>query len=199
VLKERRAEVRIALSLPATVVFVDRRGAGGKPCSMECRAVSLSASAVAVTSAVEVSLGEHVKLRLEQFGEFRGEVSRQLDGGFVLKLEQTAAQSAALAVKIKYFEDIKNHDAPERRPSRRIVPRDRNSQLVWPDGSVESCTIIDISASGAAVSADTVPEIGAVLALGRLVGRVARLFDGGFAIQFTDEMRRTLVQAARNK
>jgi hypothetical protein len=49
---------------------------------------------------------------------------------------------------------------------------------------------LNISASGAAVSAQTLPEIGAALALGRLVGRVVRQFKGGFAIQFTEEVQR---------
>ena len=109
-----------------------------------------------------------------------------------MKIEQTAEESEALAVKINYFEDIKNHDSPERRRAKRIVPRNRNSKLIWPDGKIEPCLIVDLSTSGAAISADTIPEIGTVLALGRLVGRVVRLFEGGFAIRFTDEVRRTL-------
>jgi hypothetical protein len=190
--KERRSEIRIAVSLPAAIVFVDRRSAGGKPLSLDCRAVNISPSAIAITSALEVSVGERATLRVEQFGEFRGEVCRQLAGGFVLKIEQAAEESETLAVKINYFEDIKNHDVPERRRAKRIVPRNRVSQLIWSDGKIESCLIVDLSTSGAAISADTIPEIGTVLALGRLVGRVVRLFEGGFAIRFTDEVRRTL-------
>ena len=189
-LSERRTEVRIAVSLPGTVVFVDRCDACGKPLPLDCRAVNISPSAIAVASALEVSVGERATLRLKQFGEFRGAVSRLLSGGFVLKIEQTADESEALATRINWFDKIKNHDAPERRRARRVSPRNPHSQLIWPDGKIEACLILDISASGAAVSAQTLPEIGAVLALGRLVGRVVRLFKGGFAIQFTEEMQR---------
>jgi hypothetical protein len=190
--KERRLEVRIAVSLPGTVVFVDRCDAGGKSLSLDCRAVNMSPSAIAVVSPLGVSIGEQARLRLEEFGEFRGAVSRQLNGGFVLKIEQTAAESAALASRINWFDKIKNHDEPERRRARRVVPRNRRSQLTWSDGRIEACLILDISTSGAAVSAQTLPKLGTVLALGRLVGRVVRHFKGGFAIQFTEEVQRGL-------
>jgi hypothetical protein len=191
-LRERRTEVRIAVSLPGTVVFVDRCDAYGKSPARDCRAVNISPSAIAVASALEVSVGERATLRLEQFGEFRGAVSRVLSGGFVVKIEQTADESEALASRINWFDKIKNHDAPEQRRARRVVPRNRHSQLIWPDGKIEACLILDISASGAAVSAQTLPEIGTVLALGRLVGRVVRLFKGGFAIQFTEDVQRSV-------
>lgn len=187
---ERRTEVRIAVSLPGTIVFVDRCDARGKSLTLDCRAVNISPSAIAVASTLEVSVGERATLRLEQFGDFRGVVNCLLSGGFVLKIEQTAAESEALALRINGFDKIKNHDAPERRRARRVIPRNRHSLLTWPDGKIEACLILDISVSGAAVSAQTLPEIGAALALGRLAGRVVRLFKGGFGIQFTEEVRR---------
>ena len=187
---ERRTEVRIAVSLPGTIVFVDRCVARGKSLTLDCRAVNISPSAIAVASILKVSVGERATLRLEQFGDFRGAVSRRLSGGFVLKIEQTAAESEALALRINGFDKIKNHDAPERRRARRVIPRNRHSLLTWPDGRIEACLILDISVSGAAVSAQTLPEIGTALALGRLAGRVVRLFKGGFGIQFTEEVQR---------
>jgi len=187
---ERRTEVRIAVSLPGTIVFTDRCDARGKSLTLDCRAVNISPSAIAVASILKVSVGERATLRLEQFGDFRGAVSRRLSGGFVLKIEQTAAESEALALRINGFDKIKNHDAPERRRARRVIPRNRHSQLIWPDGRIEACLILDISVSGAAVSAQTLPEIGTALALGRLAGRVVRLFKGGFGIQFTEEVQR---------
>jgi hypothetical protein len=190
--KERRAEVRIAVSLPATVEFVDRRTDSGKSLTLNCRAVNISPSAIAVTSVLPVSFGERVLVRLEPFGEFSGTVSRRLTRGFVLKFSQTGVESKALAERIHWFEKYKNHDTPEQRRAKRVVPRNPHSNLVWPDGRIERCLILNLSTSGAAVQSETHPEIGTVLALGRLVGRVVRLFEGGFAIQFVDEVRRSI-------
>jgi hypothetical protein len=187
---EGERAVQIAVSLPGTLVLVDRRNAAGKSLSLDCRVVSMSPNKIAVASGTKVSVGERATLRLEQFGDFRGTVCRLLSGGFVLEIKQTPAASEALALRISGFDKIKNHDVPERRRARRIIPRNRDSQIIWADGRTEGCLILDISATGAAVSAQTIPEIGAVLALGRLVGRVVRQFDGGFAIRFSEEVQR---------
>jgi hypothetical protein len=56
--------------------------------------------------------------------------------------------------------------------------------VLLPDGTVRSCFVIDFSVSGAAVSAEFSPRIGDVLAVGRIIGRVVRLFPEGFAIRF---------------
>jgi hypothetical protein len=52
------------------------------------------------------------------------------------------------------------------------------------DGSVLPCQIIDYSISGAAVSIDLEPDLGAVLKIGKVIGRVVRRFAGGFAVEF---------------
>jgi hypothetical protein len=60
--------------------------------------------------------------------------------------------------------------------------------MLLADGSLISCLVIDFSCSGAAVSADLYPQIGTPLAVGKMVGRVVRRFDEGFAIEFTEKM-----------
>ena len=55
-----------------------------------------------------------------------------------------------------------------------------------PGGSIQSCLVIDLSVSGAAVSAETVPDIGTVLAVGKIIGRVVRHLQGGFAVHFVE-------------
>jgi hypothetical protein len=48
------------------------------------------------------------------------------------------------------------------------------------------CFVIDMSASGAAVSSDEIPNIGTPLAVGKVVGQVIRHFEDGFAIRFNE-------------
>ena len=67
------------------------------------------------------------------------------------------------------------------------MPRDPRSLLVFADGTVVECLIIDMSLSGAAVSADVQPAIGTPLAIGTVVGRVVRWLEVGFAVRFTSE------------
>lgn len=77
----------------------------------------------------------------------------------------------------------------------RTVPTNPYSKMILPDGRVASCFVLDLSVSGAAISADTVPEIGTVLAIGSFVGRIVRHFDSGFAVQFVERQNRDTVEA----
>ena len=52
------------------------------------------------------------------------------------------------------------------------------------DGTTTECVVMDVSASGIAVSADLIPDIGTPVAVGKVVGRVVRHFNDGFAVQF---------------
>ena len=56
--------------------------------------------------------------------------------------------------------------------------------LTLADGSQLPCFVIDVSQSGVAVSADIWPSLGTPMAVGKLVGRVVRYLDVGFALQF---------------
>lgn len=57
---------------------------------------------------------------------------------------------------------------------------------MWYRVSVRSrdCLIIDMSPSGAAVSADVQPDVGMPRAIGSCIGRVVRHFREGFAVKF---------------
>jgi hypothetical protein len=67
--------------------------------------------------------------------------------------------------------------------------------MMLPDGSIENCLVLNLSVSGVAISADTVPAVGTVLAVGTIVGRVVRYFEGGFAVQFVECQSRCDVEA----
>ncbi len=54
------------------------------------------------------------------------------------------------------------------------------------DGTVLGCFVIDMSVSGVAVSADVSVRLGDVLAVGKVIGRVVRLFPEGFALRFIE-------------
>jgi len=74
------------------------------------------------------------------------------------------------AAKIEWLEDYKNHDTPNRRDGERFAPAITYSNLIFADGSGEACLVIDLSVSGAGISADTVPDIKTVLAVEALSG-----------------------------
>ena len=83
---------------------------------------------------------------------------------------------------------------PDQRADARFEPIKPYSRLILRDGTVMMCFVVDLSVSGAAVSAETVPEIGTVVAVGRVIGRVVRHFDGGFSVKFVELQSRESVE-----
>jgi hypothetical protein len=59
---------------------------------------------------------------------------------------------------------------------------------------MHNCFVIDMSPSGAAVSADVQPPVGTPLAVGACVGRVVRHLELGFAVQFVEQQPRDVLE-----
>jgi hypothetical protein len=131
-------------------------------------------------------LGERAFATVEHLGKFKGSIVRLLDGGFVMSIVATDDERTKIAAKIEWFEQFKNFDVADQRADSRFVPQNPRSRIVFADGTSEDCFVLDLSASGAAISSQTIPEIGTVLALATIVGRVVRHFDGGFAVRFIE-------------
>jgi hypothetical protein len=184
VVVERRQNVRVIVSIPGKYSLTSRRDAQGNRRQFACRAVTISAAAVVVSAPVIGEVGERVIAHIGEFGRLEGKICRLLDRGFVMTIMATEEERARLAKKVLWLERHKNFEAPECREHGRIVPEDPHSTLILADGRRLTCLVIDMSVSGAAVSADLAPEIGMPLALGRVIGRVVRRFDEGFALQF---------------
>ena len=129
-------------------------------------------------------MGERVIAHLDHFGKLEGPIMRVMDGGFVMEIIAPKRERRQLAAKIEWYEKHKNHDADDHRVHVRVIPRNPYSTLVLADGTTTECLVMDVSASGIAVSADFIPDIGTPVAIGKVIGRVVRHFGDGFAVHF---------------
>lgn len=168
--------------------FLDhwRQGAGRKVDAFACRIQRISPERMSLTAPFCGEPGERVTTHFEEFGVLRGKIQRTMGFGFVLTLRLSRAEREKLAHKVHWFEQHRNKVVTDQRRHKRIMPRNPQSSLILADGSQLTCFVIDMSASGAAVSADILPDIGTPLALGRAVGRVVRHLKPGFAIRFVE-------------
>jgi hypothetical protein len=194
---ERPQDVRIIVNIP-TSFFVSSGRAGGARSVFSGRAISLSTRTVALTSPVRVAKGDKIVACIDHLGKLEGEVCSLFARGFVMSIAATGEEREKLCRKIEWLEQHKNLDVSDGRTRPRFVPKNPRSQMISSDGRVERCKIIDISATGAAVAVENVPEIGCILAIGAVVGRVVRQFKGGFAVQFIEIMRDNNVAALVN-
>ncbi len=183
---DRQRNSRIIVSVPGTYMLADHRNARGERRTYPCRAVNVSPYAIALAAPIRGHLGERAFATVEHLGKFKGSIVRLLEGGFVMSIVATDDEREKLAAKIDWFEQFKNFDVADQRADSRFVPENPRSRVVFADGGSEDCFVLDLSASGAAISSQTIPEIGTVLALATIVGRVVRHFDGGFALRFIE-------------
>ena len=187
-------DIRIIANIPGRYSLADLRNARGERRVFACRAVNLSCHAIAFAAPVRGKVGDRVIANIERLGRLEGPIDRLLERGFVMSIAATPEERNSLAAKIAWLDSHKNHDVSERRTDRRTVPVNPHSKIILPDGRVESCLILDLSVSGVAVSADTVPEIGTIMAVGSVVGRVVRHFIDGFAVQFVQRQHHDTVE-----
>lgn len=160
----------------------------GQVTSFACRIQRISPRMMTLSAPVGGTVGDWVTTHFDEFGVLRGQITRALGFGFVMSLKMRDADRAKLASKVLWFERRRNFEVSDLRRHRRIVPRNPQSTLILADGSTLPCFVIDMSISGAAVSANIVPRIGMPMALGTVVGRIVRILDPGFALEFVETL-----------
>src|ERR1700722_1347211 len=186
VFAERRRDVRIIVNIAGQFSVSNRRAAGGARPLFSCRAVSVSKRAVALIAPVGVKIGDQIFAQLDHLGKLEGTVIRILEHGFAMSIAATDEEREKLDGKIAWLERYKNLDAAEQRTHPRFAPAKSRTKMLLADGTSIKCAILDVSASGAAISAEIIPATGTVLAIGTIVARVVRHFRGGFGVKFIE-------------
>ncbi len=67
------------------------------------------------------------------------------------------------------------------------MPRNPIALLTLEDGSRMNCRIIDLSLSGAAISAERRPPLNSMVTLGAVKSRVVRNLEDGVALEFVHQ------------
>jgi hypothetical protein len=151
-----------------------------------CRLCSISTRMAVVLAPVIGEVGETVAVHFDAFGLMRASVARRLPKGFAMELHLSDGDREKLAAKIAWQKKAVQTHAPDKREYKRILPRDPRTELTLFNGHCMACFVIDVSRSGAAISAAVRPKVGTPIVLGQLVGQVIRHLDVGFAVQFSE-------------
>lgn len=183
---ERRPDTRKIVSVAGRFSFADVRDARGERRVFGCRAINPSIREIALAAAVTAKLGARVIAHFDHLGKLDGLVTKVLQRGFLMGLHVKPNERRKLAAKIEWLEQHNNLEVRDQRADSRFIPKNPFSRMILSDGRMETCLVLDVSGSGAALSADTIPAIGTVLAVGTMVSRVVRHFDEGFAVRFIE-------------
>jgi hypothetical protein len=172
IIVERPREARrIVVTAPGRFSFADVRDARGERRVFGCHAVNPSIREIVIASPVTAKMDARVIAYIDHLGKLDGMVTCVLQRGFVMGVNVKQNERRKLAAKIEWLQQHKNSEVREQRADSRFVPKDPYSRMILADGHVETCLVLDVSISGAATSADTIPAIGTVLAVGRLTSR----------------------------
>jgi hypothetical protein len=151
-----------------------------------CRVEHITPMEMMISVPVTGDIGDPVLVQVDRLGDVRGLVARRTRVGFVMSISATQPERAKLKVKIDWFQKSRARKVVNKRAHDRFTPSNPHSTLIFGDGSTLRCFVVDMSSSGAAVSANVTPEAGTPLALGTIVGRVVRHLPSGFAIRFVN-------------
>jgi hypothetical protein len=153
-----------------------------------CRTNRISPYRMTVDVPVVGKVGDYLTSYFPDFGKLDGTISDTKPGCFLLELDVSYATREKLANKLTWLEGkLNDPQIFDRRQHPRVIPARSRSTLTLSDGAIHECNIIDMSVGGAAISSQLPLEIGTPLAIGACVGRIVRVFAGGFAVKFVEQ------------
>lgn len=174
---ERRRHARVHVALLGRYMLSDRQ-------EYPCQSHDISPGGALVVAPVKGRLGERVVVYLEHLGRVEGEIKRHVQNGFAFAISATPRKRDKLASQLTWLANRQSLGLPEDRRHERITPRQAVSVLRLENGREYPVRLIDISLSGAAVSIDAKPPIGAAVTLGSTNAQIVRHFQGGIAVEF---------------
>ena len=177
---ERRRFQRVKVHLLGRYMLPDRR-------EYPCQVINMSPGGLAMLAPGIGNVGDRVIAYLDHIGRVEGKITRIIDNGFAMTVGATPRKRDKLAAQLTWLANRDILNLPEDRRHDRIVPRNPIAMLTLEDGSRMSCRIIDMSRSGAAISAEKRPPLNSMVYLGRVQSRVIRNLDDGFALEFVHE------------
>jgi len=176
--EERRRFQRVRVDLLGRYMLPDRR-------EFPCQVVDMSPGGMAVIAPVSAQPSERIIAYVDHLGRLEGHVARLIPNGFAMTISATTRKRDKLAAQLTWLANRHILGLPEDRRHGRIVPRNPIARLTLANGVNVSCRILDVSQSGAGIVSDQRPQIGSLVTLGKVQGRVVRYLDDGFAIEFT--------------
>ena len=178
--EERRRHQRVRVNLLGRYMLADRR-------EYPCQVINMSPGGMLVVAPISGRPGERVIAYVDHVGRLEGQIARMVENGFAMTIAATSRKRDKLAAQLTWLANREILNLPEDRRHGRFTPRNPMARLILPNGTNVACRVVDLSASGAAISIsmELRPPVGAAVTVGKTQGRVVRHIENGFAMEFT--------------
>ena len=164
-------------------------GAGGQ--EHDCRTADMSPGDVRIVTVTAPPIGQQVVLYLDGFGRVSGKIARKCGEGEVAVIfdfsahkREKLAEQLTLAI---------NRDLGIEEPAHRTITPEtaRSIRIEHEAGDAYEGEVVDFSLTGVTIHTRRLaPPIGAWVRIGGVYGRVARMIEGGFAVDFDPRAQR---------
>lgn len=161
-----------------------------------CEVTAIDPDSALILAADAPPPGSAVTAFVEEIGRLDGSAGEAEEQGFWVNFTFAGPRRAHFIRHLRWLVRRDAGVAAAGRRHTRFAPRDSQARITLPGGREQSCEVIDISLSGAAIRARVKPSIGSPVMLGRMKGRVVRHFGDGFAIEFLTPLERSDLDSA---
>src|SRR3954462_10067875 len=171
--EERRRHQRVPIDLLGRYMLADRR-------EFPCQVINMSPGGMALIAPVAGNVGDRVIAYVDHLGRLEGHLARLLQNGFAMTISATPRKRDMLAAQLTWLANRSILNLPEDRRHGRFVPKVASARLIMPNGTNVGVRIVDLSLSGAGIATPNRPEVGTLVTLGKIPGRVVRHLEEGF-------------------
>lgn len=178
--RERRRFRRLPLSVSGRILDTLGR-------EHPCRTADISPGDVRIEASVLPGVGERVVIYLEGYGRLCGSVARRGERDIAVIFDFTAYKREKLTEQLTLAINEKLGLEPQERRTPRLVETGPTplARIQLETGEAFDAQVLDFSLTGATLrTTRPAPPIGDWVRVGNTYGRVARYFDGGFAVDF---------------
>ena len=174
--EERRRHARVPLQLHGRY-WSEERG------EHACRLLDISPGGARIMSRFVPEINERVVLMIASIGRIEGTIVRSGIDDFSVRFIAPARKRDKLADTITWRFNKDRLGLEEDRTATRKPGRGR-ARIILADGVVIQADVVDVSVTGAAFDCLERPREGETVTVGEMTGRVARILDNGFAVEF---------------
>lgn len=169
-----------------------------KGAPLYCVSRSITPYSITLEVGARIAVGELVIVQLGDLGSISGTVLKRDLMGLTISINATIPERYRLAGTIAWMRERRLKNLPDQRSAPRRRPTNPASTVIFENGARVLCHVLNYSTTGVAVLAQTTPpEVGTPLAVGSVVGRVARILpEGGFAVRFITPLAADEAEAA---